>query len=266
MTIRNTLLLGGLLSLGLAATIAPAQADDKAFEQNMQKYLATDVGQKSIGKAVEEYFKKRQEEARKAQEDQVAAQMEEQFKNPAKIDAGSSYSKGPADAKVTIIEFSDFQCPYCKRGMDTMEEVIKMYPKDVRLVFKHLPLPFHNEAMPAAKASMAAGKQGKFWEFHDELFNNQGGLNAEFYVKTAEKLKLDVAKFKKDMEDPAIEKAIKDDMDLAAKNGIQGTPGFFVNGVAVKGAYPATHFKTLIDRWLTGGKAVAANTGTEKKS
>ena len=69
-----------------------------------------------------------------------------------------------------------------------MEEVTKMYPKDVRLVFKHLPLPFHNEAMPAAKASMAAGKQGKFWEFHDELFNNQGGLNADFYVKTAEKL------------------------------------------------------------------------------
>ncbi|MBX7144009.1 MAG: thioredoxin domain-containing protein [Oligoflexia bacterium] len=266
MTIRASLLGLGCLGLALVAAAQTSFADDKVFQQSMDKYLATDTGQQAIGKAVEEYFKKRQEDARKKQEEQVAAQMEEQFKNPTKIDVGSSYVRGPADAKVTIVEFSDFQCPYCKRGKDTMEEVMKMYPKDVKVAFKHMPLPFHNQAMPAAKAALAAGKQGKFWEFHDELFNNQGSLSPEFFVQTATKLGLDVEKFKKDSEDPAIEKAIKDDMELAQKNGIQGTPGFFVNGVAVKGAYPSSHFKSLIDRWLNGGKAVATTGQTNQNS
>ncbi|RIL10670.1 MAG: disulfide bond formation protein DsbA [Proteobacteria bacterium] len=244
----NRIYLAALLVALIGATTQPLSADDKQFETQMQKYLATDAGQKAVGKSVEDYFKKKQSEAQEQQ-------FEDQFKNRAKIDVGNSPSKGPSDAKITIVEFSDFQCPYCKRGMDTMEEVLKAYPKDVKLVFKHLPLPFHKEAMPAAKASYAAGKQGKFWEMHDALFINQDKLTADFYVEQAKTLGLNVDQFKKDMGSPEAEAAVKADKEIAEKNGIQGTPAFFVNGVGVRGAYPLDHFKKVIERLMNEKKA-----------
>lgn len=239
------------------ALSAPAVADisDKDFSTSFERYLQSDAGVAKIGAALERYFQKKQQEAMKQQEDQAKADVEEQFKNPVKIDPGKSPAKGPADAKVTIIEFSDFQCPYCKRGRDTMDEVAKSYPKDVKIVFKHYPLPFHKEAEPAAKAAWAAQQQGKFWEFHDALFNNQDKLGTDFYLATAKELKLDEAKFKADMNSEAASKQVKEDAEIGSKNGIQGTPGFFVNGVAVKGAYPASHFKQIVDRWLNEGAA-----------
>lgn len=239
-----------LLILGSVASDATAQMSDQQFEQAMTKFLASDKGQEALGKALQSYMVKQQEMARKQQEDQAKNDVESQFKNPVKIDAGKSPSHGPANARVTVIEFSDFQCPYCKRGADTMTELMKAYPNDVKVVFKHLPLPFHQQAEPAAKASLAAHKQGKFWEMHDALFNNQQKLSPEFYEETAKELKLDVDKFKKDMEAPDVAAQIAADKAAAEKNGIQGTPGFFVNGVAVRGAYPIAHFKMIVDRWL----------------
>ena len=249
-----TLGVGALLSL-FTATSAMAQTDPKAFEAAFDKYIATEKGQTALGKSVEVYFQKRQELARKEQEEKQAAEVENQFKNPVKVDVGSSPVKGPANAKITIVEFSDFQCPFCKRGKETMDQVLKAYPNDVKLAFKNLPLPFHNQAMPAAKAAYAAGKQGKFWEFHDLLFGNQDKLGDEFFESSAKQLGLDVAKFKKDIADPATEKAIKEESELGGKLGIQGTPGFFVSGVAVRGAYPFEHFKSIIDRVLKGAPA-----------
>lgn len=239
-----------LVSIGGVSTVE-AQIAEKDFSAAMERYLATDEGVSKIGSGIERYFQKRQQEALKEQEEKAQADLEAQFKNPVKIDPGKSPVKGPGDAKVTIIEFSDFQCPYCKRGRDTMDAVLKAYPKDVKVVFKHYPLPFHKEAEPAAKASWAAQQQGKFWEFHDELFNNQDKLGSGFYLETAKKLKLDEKKFKADMESAEAAKQVKLDADTGSKNGIQGTPGFFVNGVAVKGAYPVDHFKKLVDRWLS---------------
>lgn len=239
-----------VMAIALFSFYQPANSQDKEFEAKMKAYLESEAGRESIGQAMDSYVKERQMKAQKAQAEQEANQLESQFKNPVKIDVGKSPVKGPENAKVTIIEFSDFQCPYCSRGRDTMDQVLKAYPNDVKVVFKNLPLPFHNEAMPAAKAALAAGKQGKFFEYHDELFDNQQKLSEEFYLEAAKKLSLDVEKFKKDLQDPAIEAQIKEDMEVARKNGIQGTPGFFVNGVAVRGAYPLEHFKGLIDRWL----------------
>lgn len=244
------LAVSGLL---FSASIARAEITDKDFESAIAKYLKTEKGQEAVGGAVKEFFQKEQLGARKKQEEQMAAQMEEQFKNPASVPAGNSPVRGPADAKVTIIEFSDFQCPYCKRGSETMDAVMKKYPKDVKVVFKNLPLPFHEQAAPAAKAALAAGKQGKFWEMHDALFANQAKLGDAFYAEQAKTLGLDVEKFKTDMASAEIKKQIDDDSELARKNEIQGTPGFFVNGVAVKGAYPIDHFSRIIDRWLNGG-------------
>lgn len=246
------------ISTILAATLffcgsAFAQIDGKQFSDAMAKYLATPDGQKALGKTVEDYFQKRQEEMVKERESKQKEDFEKQFTNPVKIEVGKSPVKGPAAAKITIIEFSDFQCPYCKRGYDTIEQVVKAYPNDVKIAFKHMPLDFHKEAMPAAKASLAAHKQGKFWEYQTALFENQAKLSAAFYEETAKNLGLNVDQFKKDAASPEIEAQVKEDMALGQQNGIQGTPGFFVNGVAVKGAYPFEHFKMIIDRQL--GKA-----------
>lgn len=244
-----------LCGLGLAVSTAQAEISEQEFANSIDKYLKTDSGMEKLGSAMERYFQKRQQEAMKKQEEQQKAEIEDQFKNPAKIDISGSPVKGPAGAKVTIVEFSDFQCPYCRRGYETMEQVAKQYPNDVKIVFKHFPLPFHNEAEPASKAAWAAQQQGKFWEYHEELFKNQDKLGSEYYVELAKSLKLDVEKFKKDMASEAAAKQVKTDMEIGQKNGIQGTPGFFVNGVAVKGAYPAEHFKGIIDRWLKGAPA-----------
>lgn len=246
-----------LLLFGLTVSVSDANADisDKDFSTAIDKYLQSDSGMEKLGTAMERYFQKRQQEAMKKQEEQQQAELEQQFKNPVKIDLTGSPVKGPDNAKVTIVEFSDFQCPYCRRGYETMEQVAKAYPNDVKIVFKHFPLQFHNEAEPASKASWAAQQQGKFWEYHEELFKNQDKLGAEYYVELAKSLKLDVERFKKDMASEAAAKQIKADSEIGQKNGIQGTPGFFVNGVAVKGAYPAEHFKGIIDRWLKGAPA-----------
>ena len=228
--------------------------NEKDFEAQFEKYATSKKGQEILGKAVESYFKELQNKnqqlaLKKAQDD-----VEEQFKNPVKIDPGSSPAKGPENAKITIIEFSDFECPFCKRGKSTIDEVLKNYPNDVRLVFKNLPLPMHEQAKPAAQASLAAFKQGKFWEFHDALFANQESLGKDFYEKTAKDLNLDIEKFKKDSASEEINKTIEADSALGAKNQIQGTPGFFINGIAVKGAYPFEYFKNIIDRILKDKK------------
>lgn len=233
--------------IGLALHVSAEALNDEQFSKMMESYLKSEKGRNAFAAALEDYAKRKQFEAQEAQ-----------FKNPVKIDVGSSPTKGPAGAKITIIEFSDFQCPFCRKGRDTMNEVAKLYPNEVKLVFKHFPLPFHKEARPAAKASYAAGKQGKFWEMHDIMFDNQQDLaKPDFYAQQAAKLKLDVEQFKKDMASPEAEAAVAADEQVGKKNGIEGTPGFFVNGVPVKGAYPAEYFKSIIDRLLSESKQPA---------
>jgi protein-disulfide isomerase len=245
---KSALLIGGLAAL--VSQPAFAEINEKDFDSAIGKYLETQAGQEKLGKAIQSYFARQQESQREEQAKRQQEAVEEQFKNPVKIDAGTSPAKGPADAPITIVEFSDFECPFCSRGKTTMDEVMAAYPGKVKLVFKNLPLPFHKRADPAARAALAAGEQGKFWEMHDAMFNNQRGLTDEFFVKTATDLKLDVAKFKADMESEKVKNQVKDDMKVAQDNGISGTPGFAVNGVLVKGAYPIDHFKMIVDRWL----------------
>jgi protein-disulfide isomerase len=236
------------------ASAAPAKAagsglDDAQFDAAMQRYLSNEKGQEALVNALQNY-------STKMREKQLTEQFEKGFASRAKIDVGNSPSKGPADAPITVIEFSDFQCPFCSRGRSTIDEVMKAYPGKIRLVFKNFPLPMHPEALPAAKAAMAANKQGKFWEMHDAFFDNQQKLGQDFFLAKAKDLGLDVAKFQADMKDPEIEKAIKADQEAGSKNGVQGTPGFFLNGVPVLGAFPVDHFKKVVDRLLADqGKA-----------
>jgi protein-disulfide isomerase len=155
------------------------------------------------------------------------------------VDPGEGPSIGPKDAKVTIVEWSDFQCPYCSRAKPVVDQIVKAYPKDVRVLFRHEPLPFHPNAMPAAIASMAAANQGKFWEFYDLAFTHQTELSKQ--------IGLNVAKFKKDLEDPATKQKVQDDSSYGQKVGANGTPTFYVNGRQAAGALPFENFKPMIE-------------------
>lgn len=166
------------------------------------------------------------------------------------VKIGDSPFKGPADAKVTIVEFSDFQCPYCGRVTPTLEQLLEEYPDEVRVVYKHLPLSFHPHALPAAKASVAAGRQGKFWEMHDRLFENQRQLSEEKYVEIAREIGLDVERFLEDYKSEAVAAEVAQDMNEARRLGVTGTPGFFVNGRFSSGAKPYASFKAMVEEAL----------------
>lgn len=239
-----------LFSLLLLPGIAVAQISDSDFDAAMVKYLENDASVAKVGDALERYFQNKREEQARTQEEAEQKELEAQFENPVKVEIGSSPVKGPDTAKITIIEFSDFQCPFCSKADETIKEVVAAYPDNVKLVFKNLPLPFHNEAEPAAVAALAAGEQGKFWEMHDKLFSNQEGLGTATYLAYAKELGLDVDKFTKDLTNERLKKQVKDDAELAGTLGVRGTPGFFVNGVQVRGARPFPYFKQIIDRLL----------------
>ena len=166
------------------------------------------------------------------------------------VKLGSSPIKGAADAKVTIVEFSDFQCPYCGRVGPTLAKLLEDYPDDVRIVYKHLPLSFHKDALPAAKASAAASRQGKFWEMHDQLFVNQRDLSEARFAEIAKNLGLDVGQFDEDYKSAAVATEVAQDMSEARRLGVTGTPGFFVNGRFSSGAKPYESFKAMVDQEL----------------
>ena len=171
----------------------------------------------------------------------------ERFKVPVTSDQPS---KGPKDALVTIVEFSEFQCPFCARVLPTMKQIQETYGDKVRIVWRNNPLAFHNNAAPAAAVAMEAFAQGgddKFWEVHDVLFANQKALDRADLEKYAEEAGLDVAKVKKALDDGTHAKAITADQSIASQFGARGTPYFFVNGRQLRGAQPFASFKGVID-------------------
>ena len=158
--------------------------------------------------------------------------------------------KGSPDALVTIVLFSEFQCPFCSRVAPTIKKIEEIYGDKVRVVFKHNPLPFHDNAMPASEAALAAQEQGKFWEMHDKLFANQQKLDAASLDGYARDLGLDMVKFKAAMDTHKFKKNIAADQALAEKVTARGTPNSFINGRKVTGARPFEDFKAVIDEEL----------------
>lgn len=147
------------------------------------------------------------------------------------IPVGNSAVRGPKDAPVTIVMFSDFQCPFCAQSAPIVDDVLKAYPNDVNFMMKQFPLKqIHPNAEPAARAAIAAGKQSKFWEMHDELYKNFRSLTPETIKGIAEKLSLDMAKFEADMSSDAAKKQVEEELALGAKSDVRGTPSFFING------------------------------------
>ena len=159
-------------------------------------------------------------------------------------------SKGSTSAKVNIVAFSDFQCPFCSRVTPTMDRIEKEYGKDVRFFFRHNPLPFHQDAPLASQAAIAAESQGKFWQMHDKLFANQQNLKRPELEKYAQEIGLDMGKFKAYLDSNSGQKRIDADMALARQIGVQGTPNFFINGRPLYGAASFEKFKEVIDAEL----------------
>lgn len=166
------------------------------------------------------------------------------------FETGDVPTKGPADAPITIVEFSDFQCPFCSKGHATMKELEAKYPGKIKFQYVSKMLPFHQKAPAAHAAAYAAWKQNKFWEFNDLAFANQKDLTEEKYLEWAKSLGLDLVKFKTDM---ALEnyKAEFDRMEKLSNDlGVRGTPTFFVNGRKIRGARPIDAFTSVIDELL----------------
>jgi len=185
-----------------------------------------------------------------------------------KVAVGKSPTQGPADALVTIVEFSDYQCPYCKKAHKTVAEVLKRYPGKVRVVYKHQPLSFHKRALPAAlfaaEARAQKGDKG-FWQATDLLFERAPELEDEHLLEMAKELKLNVPRVKQALANEMHKSRIQADMDLADEVEARGTPAFYINGRKLSGAQPIEKFSALIDEELDKAEALV-RAGTRKAS
>lgn len=200
---------------------------------------------------------KKREEAQAAEALKRASELETAIKGLP--------TRGNPNAPITVVEFSDFQCPYCSRGAQTVEQLLAKYPNDIRFVFMHFPLNFHPWAMPAAVAAncAAAQKPEAFWTLHDAYFKNQKDITPQNVMdKSREYLKdsgIDMGKFVACAEDKDTEEfkkmsaAVNADMGLGGRLGVSGTPGFFVNGHFLNGAVPIENFDQVISK-IKGGK------------
>jgi protein-disulfide isomerase len=167
-----------------------------------------------------------------------------------KVPLGDSPGRGGNAPRVTVVVFSEFQCPFCARVSPTLDQLLQSYGEDLRLVWKHRPLPFHDRAAPAALAAEAAREQGKFWELHDKLFANQRALGTAELEAYAQAVGLDLDRWRAAMAGGAARARVEADGALADQLAVQGTPSFFINGRPLVGAQPLAKFKALIDEEL----------------
>lgn len=166
------------------------------------------------------------------------------------VSADDDPFEGNADAPITIVQFAEYQCPYCGKARESVDQVMKTYEGKVRFVFRDFPLGFHDRAIPAATAANCAEKQGKYWQVHNALMSNQRALEEADLERVARDAGLDIAKWQACRQDPAVTEEIQKDMADGQAVGVTGTPAFFVNGVMLSGAQPYERFKAIIDREL----------------
>ena len=166
------------------------------------------------------------------------------------LDDGVSPAKGPTKPAVTIVEFSDFECPFCSEVQNTLKQVMQTYGKDVRLVFKHMPLEGHRNSLPAARAAYCAAEQDRFWQFHDALFASRN-LSPALFEEIANDLGLGLPKFRACLDSEHSRTAIVKDIETARLFRIESTPSFIINGKLIKGAVSFADFQKIIERELS---------------
>lgn len=247
------------LSLLLLGACAPSAQQLKSAIEKDPSIVFVAI-EKDPEKFIEVVNNAAQNAQRRAQEKAVAeeaAKRDEEFKNPVQAEIQPDrVIFGNKNAPITIVEYSDFECPYCSRGYQTVKQVQREYGDKIRVVFKHLPLDFHPKAMVASRYFEAIAKQSheKAEKFHDMIFEQQGKFKSDgekFLDDAAKKLGVNVAQMKKDMNDPSVQARIDADMAEAARFNFSGTPGFLINGVSLRGAYPFPEFKAIIDKHLS---------------
>ncbi|MBU7584554.1 MAG: DsbA family protein [Nostoc sp. TH1S01] len=229
-----------LLCLVLGWTL-PAQAAtdiDSKLEKQVLEIIRNNP--QFVINSLQEYQLAKQEKLQKVQQ----AFLDDLKANPANI-IGESPTTGSAKSKTVLVEFSDFQCPYCAEVHKTLKSVVDKHKDELTLVYKNFPLTgVHPEAFPAAQAAWAAKQQGKFWEYHDALFENQKQLGNTLYVDIAKKLNLDLAKFESDRK--LAKTAIDKDLKLATELGISGTPFLVINTDKYTGAVQAADIEARL--------------------
>ncbi len=253
--LTTSVLLTGCMSDGqLKDKMAKVLAENpevltEAIEKNPDKFVTS--LQKAIKDAQSTMAKRKAEEEQK--------QFEEFFENPLKPEINKSMASiGSDDAPIVLVEYSDFECPYCKKGYDTVNQLLERYEGKIKFVYKHLPLSFHAQALPAAQYFEALKLQSDklAFAFHDKIFDNQQSLRKgeKFLKELAKQVGADMNKLAKDIKSEVVQKRIAEDQAEAAQFGIQGTPGFVINGVPVKGAYPVDEFERIISELKKRGK------------
>jgi protein-disulfide isomerase len=232
-------------------------------EEEMRRFFEQVSPQLPPGADFEQFRDRIAASMTRPQQQQRAGQFFEELRNKADVEvklakplppkkevAADGPAKGPANAPVTIVEFSDFQCPFCSRVKPTVQQVMEAYPGKVRVVFRHFPLDNHDLAPKAAEASLCAHDQGKFWEYHDVLFQNQNNLGPEALRQHAQTVGLQAEPFEQCLSSGKHAQKVKKDMEDGRRAGVSGTPAFFINGRMISGAQPFEEFRRLIDAEL----------------
>jgi protein-disulfide isomerase len=230
----------GLLCLVLTWSL-PAQAASRIDPQLEQQVLQIiREHPQAIIESVQAYQQKQQQKVNEARQ----GFLQDLKTNPQTV-IGDSPTTGSTKSKILLVEFSDFECPYCAEANKTLKQLLAKYPDKIRLVYKNLPLvAIHRQALPAAAAAWAAHQQGKFWEYNDALFTNQKKLGDALYLDIAKNLNLDLNKFKRDL--TLATPAIMKDIQIAEKLAVSGTPFFVINSPTISGVVQLSDIETIL--------------------
>jgi protein-disulfide isomerase len=240
-----------------AKTAAVTDQDvDKFYEENKAQIPPTTTKEQVTPRIKQYLEQQRQAEARQAfmkslEDKHKTSYLLEPIRN--EIASAGYPAKGPANAPVTIVEFSDFQCPFCSRVVPTLEEVRTKYGDKVRLVFRQFPLSMHPNAAKAAEASLCANDQGKFWEMHDAMFKDQAGLAVDGLKAKATALGLKAEAFNSCLDTGKYAAKVQEDIQAGSQAGVTGTPAMFINGRLISGAVPIDQLTSVIDEELKRG-------------
>ena len=239
----------GLTVTGLVLCIAflgwslPAQAANRITPQLEEEVLQIILNHPEvILESIQAYQQQQQQ-----QQEQARQTFLQGIKTNPKALIGESPTNGAAESKIVLIEFSDFQCPYCAKADQTLKQFMAKHQNEVTLVYKHFPLTsIHPQALSAAQAAFAANQQGKFWQYNDALFTQQDKLGEELYLEIAQSLNLDLEQFNRDRN--VADTAITQDMQLAEKLGVTGTPFFVMNEEIFSGAMQLSNMEKVLAR------------------